>query len=120
MECSHALRGIHVSTSDPAPWLPLPLTVEGITEPWLSAALSARLPGTHVKAIRFSNRRDGTSTSARLEVEYARPSELPGTLYVKGGFVDTMRRRVWAGLEVEARFFAEVAPTLRIHIPRPY
>lgn len=30
------------------------------------------------------------------------------------------RRRVWAGLEVEARFFADVAPGLRIHIPRAH
>lgn len=105
--------------SPPAPaWLPLPLALEQITAPWLSAALSVRHPGTEVTAIRFSNRRDGTSTSARLDVDYARPSELPATWYVKGGFVEAMRRRVWAGLEVEARFYAEVAPELRIHIPR--
>jgi len=109
-----------VSSSTPAPWLPLPLTLEAITPAWLGAALSERTPGTEVSAIRASNRRDGTSTSALLEVDYARPSPLPATLYVKGGFVDTMRRRVWAGLEVEARFFEQVAPHLRVHIPRSH
>lgn len=109
-----------MSTSSRSSWLPLPLTLDEITPAWLSAALSVRHSGTEVGAIRFSNRRDGTSTSARLEVDYARPGSLPDTLYVKGGFVEAMRRRVWAGLEVEARFFADVAPGLRINIPRAH
>lgn len=109
-----------MTTVSPAAWLPLPLTLEDISPQWLGAALSVRHPGTAVTAVRLGNRRDGTSTSARLEVDYREPGPLPDTLYIKGGFVETMRRRVWAGLEVEARFYSDVAPDLRINLPRSY
>jgi hypothetical protein len=99
-------------------------------------ALSEAQPGTKVAAVRWSGHRAGTSSSARLELSYvqafaqadarlcahhyAQPNALPPTLYIKGGFAAPMRRRVWGGLETEARFFQRVAPGLRIHMPRAF
>lgn len=108
------------STECPA-WLPLPLSFEAVTPEWLSLALAPGFPGVQVKALRMSGHRAGTSSSARLELSCEQPgSKLPPTLYIKGGFADSMRRRVWGGLETEVRFFQRVAPGLCIHIPRAH
>ena len=101
-------------------WLPLPLELEAITPEWLSAALSEHYPGTRVKFVSSDNINRGTSTSGRLNVEYAGASALPRTLYVKGGFDAAMRRRVWVALAVESRFYSEIAPTLAARIPKAY
>lgn len=101
-------------------WRPLPLTLEAITPQWLSAALSVRHPGTRVKSVEVSNRRSGTSTSSRMVLEYEGETGLPRTLYIKGGFQEAMRRRVWAALAIEAQFYDRIAPTLPIRMPRSY
>lgn len=76
-----------------------------------------------VKSFEVSDIRSGTSTSARLRVEYngaGRTAILPERVYIKGGFQEDMRRRVWAGLAIEAKFFSQFAPALSINIPRCY
>lgn len=102
------------------PWLPAPLTLDAVTPAWLSAALSDRFPGTEVTSVRTDAINRGTSTSGRLIVEYSGASALPQTLYIKGGFDETMRRRVWVALAVEARFYSEIAPTLAARVPKAF
>lgn len=102
---------------------PLPLTLDDVSAPWLSDALAKRFPGVRVSAVTREDERAGTSTSARFLVEYDQDGghdTLPGSVYVKGGFDPVMRRRVWAALVQEARFFAELAPDVPINIPQAY
>lgn len=101
-------------------WLPAPLTLEAVTPAWLSAALSDRFPGTRVASVRPDAINRGTSTSGRLIVAYSGASTLPRTLYIKGGFDEAMRRRVWVALAVEARFYSEIAPTVAARIPKSF
>ena len=67
-------------------WFPLPLTLEEVTAEWLSEAFSLQHPGVEVKSFEVSDKRNGTSTSARLRVEYnraGRTANLPERVYIK-------------------------------------
>jgi Phosphotransferase enzyme family len=103
--------------------MPLPLTLDEVTPAWLTEALSTRFPGVEIVAAVRDAERAGTSTSARFTLTYAPGSaqtDPPATVYVKGGFDAVMRRRVWAALIQEARFYAEFADDVPINIPRAY
>ncbi len=95
--------------------IPLPMSLDEVSPAWLSDALD-----TEVVHARREGERAGTSTSARFVLTYpsGAPDDLPGSVYVKGGFDPVMRRRVWAALIMEARFYAELAPDVPINIPR--
>jgi hypothetical protein len=101
--------------------LPLPLSLDEVTPAWLTAALGHTFPGIAVTSAVREGERSGTSTSARFVLGYdgeGGSEELPASVYVKGGFDDVMRRRVWSALIMEARFYAELAPDVPINIPR--
>lgn len=101
----------------------LPMTLEEVTPDWLSQALSTRFPGVRVASATRDAERAGTSTSARFALTYASNgghADLPATVYVKGGFDPVMRRRVWAALIQEARFYAELAQDAPVNIPLAY
>jgi hypothetical protein len=103
--------------------MPLPLTLDEVTPAWLTEALSSRFPGVEVVDAARDAERAGTSTSARFTLTYRTDgarSDLPATVYVKGGFDAVMRRRVWAALIQEARFYAELAEDVPINIPLAY
>lgn len=99
----------------------LPLSLDEVTPTWLSEALGTRFPGVRISAATREAERSGTSTSARFILDYDERgghADLPPSVYVKGGFDDVMRRRVWVALIQEARFYAELAPDVPINIPR--
>ena len=101
----------------------LPLTLDEVTPEWLTEALGTRFPGVKVAGASRDAERAGTSTSARFTLDYAARGDnpdLPDTIYVKGGFDAVMRRRVWAALIQEARFYAEFAPDMPVNIPLAY
>ncbi len=101
----------------------LPLALGEVTPEWLTVALQQRFPGVQVTAATSEDQRQGTSTSARFVLEYASEGadpDAPATVYVKGGFDETMRLRVWGALQQEARFYAELAPETPINLPRVY
>lgn len=102
---------------------PLPLSLDEVTSDWLSNALADAFPGVRIKSATRSDARSGTASSARFELDYdnrAGHSDLPDTVYVKGGFDDVMRKRVWAALIQEAQFFNEFASDAPINIPHAY
>lgn len=101
----------------------LPLSLDEVTPEWLNEALSVRFPGVRIKSVVRDRERAGTSTSARFSLEYAsrgNAGDAPDAVYIKGGFDDVMRRRVWAALIQEARFYAELGPEVPVNIPTAY
>ena len=101
----------------------LPLTLDEVTPEWLTEAMGTRFPGVRVASATRDRERAGTSTSARFNLTYDRDgghADLPPAIYVKGGFDAVMRRRVWAALIQEARFYADFAPDVPVNIPVAY
>lgn len=101
----------------------LPTTFEEVTSEWLTEALSQRYPGVQVDRVQRSAEFLGTSGIAKLALDYATRGghdELPDVLYIKGGFEDVMRNRVWEALVQEARFYAELGPEMPVIIPKSY
>lgn len=101
----------------------LPMTLDEVTPEWLGDALSVRFPGVRVAGAVRDAERAGTSTSARFTLVWDRDgghADLPDAVYVKGGFDPVMRRRVWAALIQEARFYAELAADTPLNLPRVY
>ena len=99
----------------------LPLTIDGINERWLSAALSERGPKIEVEAIERCTVIPGTTTKLLLRLRYAGSSAVdapPTTLCLKGGFDEALRPLVGDAYIAEANFFRELAPALRIEQPR--
>ena len=107
---------MHLSTTT----MRLPMTLDEVTSEWLTDALGTRFPGVRIAEARRDSERAGTSTSARFSLDYADQAghvDLPPSVYVKGGFDAVMRRRVWAALIQEARFYAEFSADIPLNIP---
>jgi hypothetical protein len=102
--------------------LPLPVTQDEITAPWLTAALRERFPGIAVTGLVREDIMQGTATKTRLRLSYdaaGRHAGLPATLIVKGGFA--AHREMMAYIyELEARFYRDIAPRLDLTLPRCY
>lgn len=99
----------------------LPLHFEDVTPQWLTHALGNAFPGVRVAQATRDRDRFGTAASARFHLTYADRAgraDLPDTVYVKGGFDDKWRRRVWQALQQEVRFYATIAPQLDVNIAR--
>ncbi len=68
---------------------PLPVTLDGITPEWLTAALRTRTPDVSVRDVEIADIIRGTCTKIRLRLdvdEAGRDAGIPGTLFLKGGF----------------------------------
>jgi len=101
----------------------LPLSLDEVTPEWLTQALGTRFPGIAVASVTRDGERAGTSTSAQFALTYADRgdgADVPETIYVKGGFDPVMRKRVWAALIQEARFYAELGADVPVRIPTAY
>ena len=102
----------------------LPLTAEGVTPAWLSAALGIRFPGVVITAAEPVQVIEGTATKVRLQLSYNphTPREgLPDQLCVKGGFGDYREYLGGMGLySGEVRFFNEIAPLYELACPTSY
>ncbi|MEO8298894.1 MAG: hypothetical protein ABI574_13915 [Burkholderiales bacterium] len=101
----------------------LPLEFEDISCEWLSQALSQRYPGVEVISFTCDGEMHTTSSKARLRLMYndvGQRAGLPAAMYIKGGFSPQVLKRVWGGLAIEVRFFAEIAPQIPVNIPRCY
>lgn len=101
----------------------LPLAFEEITCEWLSQALSQRYPGVEVTSCTCDSQMHTTSSKARLRLAYndvGQRAGLPASMYIKGGFSPRTLKRIWGGFAIEVRFFQEIAPQMRVNIPRCY
>jgi aminoglycoside/choline kinase family phosphotransferase len=60
--------------------------------------------------------------SALFELSYDKKGqqEPPGSVYVKGGFDDKWRKRVFQALQQEVDFYNDVAPGIPLNIPQAY
>jgi hypothetical protein len=96
-------------TTDPAP-----TDLGVVLDPaWLSGAL-----GVEVRSCHEVERLETLASKVRFRVTYADGAvDLPESLCVKGYFSESGRQ--WATLGArEARFYAELAPTLPVEVPR--
>jgi aminoglycoside/choline kinase family phosphotransferase len=101
---------------------PLPLTVDGVTPAWLSAALRTRYPDVVVTAAERLEVVEGTATKVLVALRYdGDETSLPQRMWIKGGFAEhreyTGALGVYAG---EVRFFTDVAPTYSLRHPACY
>jgi len=101
----------------------LPLYLEDVSADWLTHALQKSFPGVAVAMASRHGGHKGTSMSARFELEYfdsGGHDDLPDAVYVKGGFDDKWRKRVYQALQQEATFYNEVAADVDLNIPHCY
>jgi hypothetical protein len=76
-------------SGDAAHASPLPLTAEGVTAAWLSAALRTRYAGVVITQVEPVQTIDGTATKVLLRLAsgpHTRREGLPDQMCVKGGF----------------------------------
>jgi hypothetical protein len=97
--------------------MPLPQRLDDITPEWLTGALQPHQPGVRVQRIVGRDVIQGTATKVLLELEYDGPSPVPTRLCLKGGFDEMQRMIGGMGFLVEARFFADLAPTMPVDLP---
>jgi aminoglycoside phosphotransferase (APT) family kinase protein len=98
---------------------PIPLEVEDVTAEWLTAVLQPHAPGARVDRIDRLEAHSGTTGRLRLGLHGDDP-RLPTSVFVKlAPFTEERRALVdMVGMGVsEARFYAEVAPWLRVRTP---
>jgi hypothetical protein len=100
-------------------YFPLPVTVEGVTADWLTAALRQRAPDATVLAAEIVDVLNTTTTKIRMRLtvdEAGKPAGIPELVIVKGGFqqhsreLDHMHRR-------EVQGYRDVFPN--VPIPHP-
>ena len=102
---------------------PFPLTPEDITPPWLTAALSTSVPGSHVAAIEVLEQHSGTTGRLRLGLRYGAGSAGPASVFVKLPPFDEAQRRLVAATDMgrrEARFYAGPAREVPMRLPQAY
>ena len=108
--------------ADQADACPLPLTADGVTVAWLSAALRTRYPGVTVAAADRLEVIEGTATKMLVALRYdGDAGGLPDRMWIKGGFGD--HREFTGNLGVyrsEVLFFTDIAPRYGLHHPRCY
>src|ERR1700712_882838 len=101
----------------------LPLDTVGITPGWLTAALSARVPGVRVASVDVLHERGSTNHHVRLGITYDEPAGLPDTMFAKMASLDEAHRIAIGSTGMgtrEARFYDELAPSLDMRIPTSY
>ena len=96
--------------------LPLPLTVEEIDAPWLTAALSRSFPGITVNSFDVLSVRHGFTTVMRVRL-HAEGARIPDTLIIKGGFEPWSRDRART-YAIEAIAYRDVWPVLSLNVPK--
>jgi hypothetical protein len=94
-----------------------PVGPADLTPQWLSAALGADVTACRVATIGTGQ----TGSSYRLEVSYGAPTALPSSFVAKLGAEDPeVRQRVAYAYRAEVGFYASIAATLAVPVPRCY
>ncbi|MFO0689178.1 MAG: phosphotransferase [Myxococcota bacterium] len=101
----------------------IPDRAEAIDAAWLEAALRERHPGVRVESVEVADRAEVTNNHAWLRVRLAEPAGVPESLFCKLLPVEPARRAAIAATGMglrEARFYAELAPLLKLRVPRAF
>ena len=101
--------------------LSIPRTPEDVTAAWLGDAL--RRHDATVVAVDVLDVHEVTNTHVRLHVSYGGSSSVPNELFVKMPPLDRARREAIAQTDMgrrEATFYAELAPSVRLRVPKCY
>jgi len=96
----------------------LPLDATDLTPAWLSGVLGAQVADVKVLDQAFA-----TNQRVRIGLTYAATTEGPTSLFVKLAPLDPVHREMIgaSGMgEREARFYADVAPSVDLRVPRAY
>jgi len=96
----------------------LPTDVTDITPSWMSETL-----GTEVTEVKVLDHAFATNQRARVGLTYASEGAGPDTLFVKLAPLDPVHREMIGATgmgEREAQFYADVAPTVDLLVPRCY
>lgn len=96
----------------------VPLDVSEVSPDWLSEAL-----GVDVVAVDVLERSVATNQRARIAVTYSRRDASPASLFVKLAPLDPVHREMIGATgmgEREVQFFADVASTLDLRVPRAH
>jgi thiamine kinase-like enzyme len=97
------------------------MTPEDVDAAWLTGALQQRFPGASVSRVEVLDRHAGTTGRLRLGLRYDAGSG-PDSVFVKlPPFDDEQRAMVeFTGMgRREARFYAELAGSVPVRVPRP-
>jgi len=101
----------------------IPDSPEDLTAEWFSGALARCAPGAEVRGVRVLDRHAGTTGRVRVALDYAGDVRGPRSVFVKLPPFDPEQRAIveLTGMgHREARFYAELAETLPVRLPRPY
>ena len=101
----------------------VPANVDAISPQWLGAALQAGFPGARVAEIEVVSRHEVTNAHARLRITYDEAAGAPERVFCKLLPNNPPRRTLVAGTGMgprEARFYAELAPSLGMLVPTPF
>jgi hypothetical protein len=96
-----------------------PTTAADVTPTWLTAALEQRYAGVEVASVEVVERHEVTNAHARLRISYADAAGAPERMFCKLPPTDDRREQIIAsGMGWrEARFYAELAPSLAMRVP---
>ena len=100
----------------------LPRAIEEVTADWVSAALSARYPGTEVTRLTFGSAVRATGTKQRLLLEYndaGHAHRLPATMWFKGG-LEPHSDHVRTSHVRETLYYDRIAPLNLVNGPAGY
>lgn len=103
--------------------LPIPAAPEELTAEWLSRALAPHFPGADVREVGVLDQHAGTTGRVRLSLRYAGGARGPDSVFVKLPPFDPVQRAMVESTGMgrrEARFYAELAETMPVRVPRPY
>ena len=96
----------------------LPTDASDLTPAWLSEVL-----GTTVVDVEVLDRAVATNQRMRIGLAYGEPGDGPASLFVKLAAPDPEHRKMIgaSGMgEREAQFYADVAPSVQLRVPRAY
>lgn len=96
----------------------VPATASDLSTEWLSEVLGAEVVGVEILDHAFA-----TNQRVRIALTYAAPGAGPASLFVKLAPLDPAHRKMIGatGMGVrEAQFYADIAPTAGLRVPRSY
>jgi hypothetical protein len=101
---------------------PLPVSIDEIDGPWLTAALGRRYAGAEVGRVDVVDVNNGTCTKIKLRLALnaaGRAAGIPERVVLKGGF-EPHSRDMGHMHEVEARAYRDILPIITLPTPECY